>query len=98
MSKVGGCIAMVAIAAITLVILLWMTGAWLNGKVERVADAAVSATGIKDAVARERAANCEQAKRHAQLLWNRSLDDGAPERYAQQIETLDAKAKELCGE
>lgn len=96
MSKFSGCIKLLVIAALTVMVLFWMTGAWLDSNVEKVTDAAVSASGIKDAVAQERAARCERAKLEAQQLWDRSLESGSSERYAERIEALDAKVKELC--
>lgn len=96
MSKTSGCIKMLLIVAFTAIVLFWMAGAWLTNNVEKVTDAAVSTSGVKDVVARERSARCEQAKRQAQLAWERAVEKGDTDKSAELIEARDAMVKELC--
>ncbi len=97
MTKLQGCLGLLVLAVILAGAAVWATGAWLNNNSEQVAEAAVNASGIKDAVAKERAAQCQQAKLEAQRVWDRSVEDGDDEDAAQVMDAVDIEVKKYCG-
>ncbi len=96
MELVKGCFRSAAVVWLSLLFLIGVGGWWLTRNVDTVADAAASASGIKDAVASERTARCERARREARRLWDDAVDSGRLDQQQDRIDEAEADARQLC--
>lgn len=97
MSKFSGCLKFLAIVVIGTVTVVMATGVWLNNNRDQVVDAAITASGVKEAVASERSARCARAKKNAQAAWDLAVESGQASQRTREIDAMDAEVRELCG-
>lgn len=96
MNYAKGCLLLIGLIGLLIVATLVFGGVWFSKNMDKVADAAVEASGIKEKIAKEDQARCESAKRRAQAEWERAVASGRVNDYTAEIDELDAQAKRLC--
>jgi hypothetical protein len=96
MSNFFGCLKYAGFGIVLLGGIVVATGNWLTSNEDKVAEALVEASGVKEAVANERRAKCERAKRRAQAAWDKSVESGQIANRSDEIDAMDAEVRELC--
>lgn len=96
MDSAKGCLKVLGLIGLLLVAAIFIGGIWFNNNIDKVADAAADASGIKDAVHSEREAVCAKAKLRSQQAWDQAVNSGQAESEARQLEELEVDAKRLC--
>jgi gamma-glutamyl:cysteine ligase YbdK (ATP-grasp superfamily) len=78
------------------VMLIGAGGTWLTHNTDTLAEAAVDASGIKDAVTQARDANCRRARDEYDRLWDRAVESATMETAADALERVEAEVRSIC--
>ena len=96
MDSAKGCLKFLGLIGLLIIAAIFIGGVWFSNNIDKVADVAADASGIKDAVHSEREAVCAKAKLRSQRAWDQAVNSGEVESNARQLEELEVDAKRLC--
>lgn len=86
---------------VTGVVLVGFGGAWMTNNADTIAEAAVDASGIKDAVEENQRmlkdARCSEARLNFQQMWDKAVDTNSVDKRQPQLDRAEAVMKAVCG-
>ena len=92
--------AIIAIAVLVSVIMIGAGGYWLSNNTDTMAEAAVEASGIKDAVAEkqrmQRDARCNDAKLAFQQMWDKAVDSNSVDQHQDMLYRAEQAMQTAC--